>query len=172
LSVPPEETDTPDENVEVEVGDGDGVPEEATGEPAVADESDLPSAEVAFEPPLEVEPEEELSGNKQVLFADAGLTVHVKLANDPVGKDPFTGEDVWDTRSETLAPGQSLVFDTLPPYVQKAAKEGGIPFARVVTASEARRLSAEAEHIRLLAGQTVGVESDMVTEEINVTDSE
>ena len=156
-----------EESVEVEVGDGDHVPDEATGEPAVADErlleenrEDAAEAEENAENPDEAE----ASSDEEVLFADSGITVHVALSQTPVAKDQFTGDDLFDVRGESLSPGDTVPLSALPPYLVKNLREGKVAGARIVSASKAEELNREAALVRQMAADTIGVESDMVTE--------
>lgn len=104
------------------------------------------------------------SPKEKYLFADQALTIHILLNDKPL-LDILTQEEIlYDTKSQVLAPGDYVPLSELPPYLVKSLKAGDIPGARIVDLDEAERLNVEAAHIRALASQAIGVESDMVTE--------
>lgn len=117
---------------------------------------------------VDVKAEEETpqpaSAKDEYLFADQGLTVHVLMDKKPL-HDLLTQEDIlYDVKSRVLAPGDIISLEELPPYLVKDLKAGKVSGARIVDYEEANRLNQEAARIRALADQTIGVESDMITE--------
>lgn len=94
---------------------------------------------------------------KQVVFAHDEVTVHTLLSPDPV-KDAF-GEDVYNTESQVLLPGQFVDYDAVPPYLHKKIEEGTAHGLSVMSESEAESLAAKAAEIRALAsGDAVNVQ--------------
>ncbi len=171
VGAPMPEHDTRDaqaEGVSVEV-DGNEVAAEET--PA----TDVPDVSVPSKPSDDkpVDEDEAVSAEEnahtdeapsnEVLFSEVGLTVHVMMNPVPV-KDTFTGTEMYDVKAQVLAPGDSIPLTDLPPYLVEDLRAGRVAGAKIVTPEEAQRLSEEAARIRQLASNTVGVESDMVTE--------
>lgn len=117
---------------------------------------------------VDVEAEDETpqpaSAKEKFLFAETGLTVHI-LMDKKVIRDILTQEDIlYDVKSRVLAPGDIVSLNELPPYLVKDLKAGKVAGAKIVDREEASRLNEEAVRIRMLADQTIGVESDMITE--------
>ena len=86
---------------------------------------------------------------KQVVFAHDEVTVHTLLSPDPV-KDAF-GEDVYNTASKVLLPGEFISQDEVPPYLLEKIEEGASPGLSVMSESEADELSRKAAEIRAIA---------------------
>jgi len=133
--------------------------------PLNAEESQLDSETVTEEEVVEeVKVDDEPQKEEGVLFADLGLSVHVKMAEKSTFTDPITKEELWDVKGVVLAPGDTLPLNRLPPYLVKSLKDGKVPGGRIVSVEEAKTLNEEAAKVRALVGQTIGVESDMITE--------
>lgn len=159
--------------------------QEPTPEPVQADTPDVPAVSVEVndkpvpveedkaegpDPEVEKAPEDlkenESEASTDVLFADVGLSVHILMNDKPI-VDTNTGNKMYDVRGQVLAPGDIVPLTELPPYLVEDVKAGKVPGARIVSAEEAFRLNREAALIRAVADQTIGVESDAVTEIVN-----
>ena len=98
-----------------------------------------------------------LAEAKQVVFAHDEVTVHKLLSPDPV-KDAF-GEEVYNTESQVLLPGQFVSQEEVPPYLLKKIEEGASPGLSLMSESEANELSAKAAEIRAIAsGEAINVQ--------------
>ncbi len=151
---PAPQADTPDEPaVSVEVDDKDVAVEETE---AVSVEDEVEKA------PSDLE-ENNPEASSEVLFADAGLSVHVLMNPKPI-VDTVSGNKLYDVKGVVLAPGDTVSLAELPPYLVEDVKNGKVAGARIVSAEEAFRLNREAAQIRAIADQTIGVESDAITE--------
>jgi hypothetical protein len=142
---------------------------EVNDEPVAVEEDEAESVEDEVEKApadLEENESEAAEGSTDVLFASEGISVHILMNPTPI-VDTVNGTELYDVRGQVLRPGDTVPLDSLPPYQKKAAMEGTMRGAQVVTAEEAFRLNREAAQIRAIADQTIGVESDMVTEVIN-----
>lgn len=149
----PEEPTPEEAPVSVEVNEEE-VPAEETEAASVEDET-----EKAPEDLEENEPE----ASNEVLFAEVGLNVHVLMNPKPI-VDSLSGNKMYDVKGVVLAPGDTVPLSELPPYLVEDVKSGKVPGARFVSAEEAFRLNREAAQIRAIADQTIGVESDTITE--------
>ena len=93
----------------------------------------------------------------QVVFAHDEVVVHKLLSPDPV-KDAF-GDEVYNTESAVLLPGQFVDYDAVPPYLHKMIEEGTAHGLSVMSESEAESLAAKAAEIRAMAaGEAVNVQ--------------
>ena len=94
---------------------------------------------------------------KQVVFAHDEVTMHTLLSPDPV-KDAF-GEEVYNTESQVLLPGQFVDQERVPPYLLKMVKDGSASGLSLMSESEAEELAAKAAEIRAIAaGEAVNVQ--------------
>lgn len=132
-------------------------------------ETDAPVSVEVNEEPVAVEEDKPVSveqeASNQVLFADVGLNVHILMNPKPMVSDD--GTKFYDVKGAVLSPGDSVPLNELPPYLVEDVKSGKVPGARIVSTEDAFRLNREAAQIRALADQTIGVESDAVTEIIS-----
>jgi hypothetical protein len=90
-----------------------------------------------------------LSEAKQVVFAHDEVTMHKLLSPDPV-KDAF-GEEVYNTESKVLLPGESVPQEEVPPYLLKKIEEGTALGVSLMSESEANELAEKAAQIRAIA---------------------
>jgi hypothetical protein len=90
-----------------------------------------------------------LAEAKQVVFAHDEVTVHTLLSPDPV-KDAF-GEEVYNTESKVLLPGQFVPEEDVPPYLLKKIEDGTALGVSLMSESEADELAEKAAQIRAIA---------------------
>jgi hypothetical protein len=90
-----------------------------------------------------------LSEAKQVVFAHDEVTVHTLLSPDPV-KDAF-GEEVYNTESKVLLPGESVPQEEVPPYLLEKIEDGTALGVSLMPESEANELAEKAAQIRAIA---------------------
>lgn len=131
---------------------------EVNDEPVAVEEDEAESVE----PEVEVASDEKPEASNEVLFADEGVSIHILMNPTPMKDND--GNKLYDVRGQVLRPGDTVPLDELPPYLAEKARAGAVKGARVVSAEDAFRLNREAAQIRAIADQTIGVESDFVSE--------
>ena len=158
----------PEHDTRDEAQDAPDVSVEVNEKPVPVEEDEAESVEDEVEKAPEDLEENESENSTDVLFATEGISIHILMNPTPI-VDSTTGDKLYDVRGQVLRPGDTVPLDELPPYQREAAEKGAVRGARVVSAEEAFRLNREAAQIRAIADQTVGVESDMVTEVLSPT---
>lgn len=74
----------------------------------------------------------------KVVYASSDVTLH-----EVRGSEEVNGNTSYNVDSVNLAAGDSVDFDSLPPYQQEAVEAGKVPGVQVVSKSEADKLNAD-----------------------------
>lgn len=90
--------------------------------------------------------EKQAKGQKQVIIAIDATTVHLLLSPDPVVD--ALGNEMYNTESRVLLPGEYVGVDEVPAYLLEKVKDGTAETLQLVPEAKAKQIAEDAARIR------------------------
>lgn len=94
----------------------------------------------------------------KVLLAESDATVHVLFGAGAEPEVDQFGRAMYAVESKVLRAGETVDADMVPPYVLEAVKSGKVENLKLMSASQAEKVNADAARLRALAsGNATGM---------------